>query len=106
MIAATLKRDWWLLASNAVAMIGCVWANAPGIFEPSTRGFDVGYALLIYLRVQSVQPFLVLACLMNAAWLVFRLRRRPRADLRTMAISLVAVCGGWLGTYVIIWKFG
>ena len=101
MIATALKRDWWLLALNAVAMAVYTWAAAPGIYEPSTRSFDVEYALIGYLRIRSVLPFLVLVGLIDVAWIALRLRRLPHGEAQALAFSALALCGGWIATHVI-----
>jgi hypothetical protein len=101
MIATVLKRDWWLLALNALAMVVYTWADSPGIYEPATRSFDVEYALLGYLRVRSVLPFLVLVGLIDVVWIALHLRRIRRGESQAFAVSLLALSGGWIATYVI-----
>ncbi|MBN9466733.1 hypothetical protein [Brevundimonas sp.] len=106
MIATALKRDWWLLVLNAVAMVVYIWAGSPEVFEPSTRSFDVEYGLLSYLRIQSVLPFLVLVGVIDAAWIILRLRRLPHGETQALAFSALALCGGWIATHVINRMFG
>lgn len=106
MIATALRRDWWLLALNAVAMVVYVWAGSPGVFEPSTPSFDVEYALLSDLRVQSVLPFLVLVGVIDASWIVLRLRRLLHGETQALVFSALALCGGWIAAHVINRMFG
>jgi len=84
-----------------MAMVAYVWAGSPGVFEPSMRSFDVEYALLSHLRIQSVLPFSVLVWVIDALWIVLRLRRLPHSKTNAFAFSALALSGGWIATYVI-----
>ena len=101
MMVRALKRDWWLLGLNAVAMVAYAWANAWGIFELPNPSFDVEHALVTYLRVRVVFPLLAVVALIDAAWLVLRVRRISQAETSAFAFSAIALFCGWIAFFVI-----
>jgi hypothetical protein len=106
MVATALRRDWWILALNVVAMVAYFWASSPGILEPETRSFtDNGYALLSVLRSQCVLPLLAGVMLLNLAWLYVRIRQQRQIESTVTSISFV-LCGGWIAAYAINRLFG